>query len=317
MRANRYGCMARADAPTPMMAQYRRLKEEAGDALLFYRMGDFFELFFDDAQGRLGLPRHCADEARRGCGRADPDVRGPGPFGRILSCPADQGRPSSRDRRADRKPAEARKARGSKALVERAIVRLVTPGTLTEETLARIRFGQLARGDRPRRRRMGDCRGRHFDGKVRAGELRARRARRRARAPVARRNDRGRCRCRASPPAPARAGSTALTGERALEGPLRPGDARRPGLAVARRTRRGRRAARLSRRNAEGRRDPARSSAADRAREPHGDRRGDRDSLELTRSVSAAASPEACSARSTAARPPPDAGCSPKTSRHR
>ena len=42
--------MARADAPTPMMAQYRRLKEEAGDALLFYRMGDFFELFFDDAR---------------------------------------------------------------------------------------------------------------------------------------------------------------------------------------------------------------------------------------------------------------------------
>ncbi len=46
-----YRCsMARADAPTPMMAQYRRLKEEAGDALLFYRMGDFFELFFDDAK---------------------------------------------------------------------------------------------------------------------------------------------------------------------------------------------------------------------------------------------------------------------------
>ena len=41
--------MARADDPspkqTPMMAQYHRLKAEAGDALLFYRMGDFFELF--------------------------------------------------------------------------------------------------------------------------------------------------------------------------------------------------------------------------------------------------------------------------------
>ena len=33
-----------------MMAQYQRLKDEAGDALLFYRMGDFFELFFDDAK---------------------------------------------------------------------------------------------------------------------------------------------------------------------------------------------------------------------------------------------------------------------------
>ena len=42
--------MARSDAQTPMMAQYHRLKAEAGDALLFYRMGDFFELFFDDAK---------------------------------------------------------------------------------------------------------------------------------------------------------------------------------------------------------------------------------------------------------------------------
>ena len=45
-------------------------------------------------------------------------------------------------------PAEARKARGSKALVERAIVRLVTPGTLTEETLLEFVVGQLAGGDR-------------------------------------------------------------------------------------------------------------------------------------------------------------------------
>src|SRR4028118_2182131 len=37
-------------APTPMMAQYLALKAEAADALLFYRMGDFFELFFDDAK---------------------------------------------------------------------------------------------------------------------------------------------------------------------------------------------------------------------------------------------------------------------------
>ena len=35
---------------TPMMAQYLALKREAGECLLFYRMGDFFELFFDDAK---------------------------------------------------------------------------------------------------------------------------------------------------------------------------------------------------------------------------------------------------------------------------
>ena len=38
-----------APQPTPMMAQYLAVKEEARDALLFYRMGDFYELFFDDA----------------------------------------------------------------------------------------------------------------------------------------------------------------------------------------------------------------------------------------------------------------------------
>ena len=41
---------ANDSAPTPMMAQYLALKGEAGDSLLFYRMGDFFELFFDDAK---------------------------------------------------------------------------------------------------------------------------------------------------------------------------------------------------------------------------------------------------------------------------
>ena len=42
--------MARADADTPMMKQYHRLKDEAGDALMFSRMVDFFDLFFKDAK---------------------------------------------------------------------------------------------------------------------------------------------------------------------------------------------------------------------------------------------------------------------------
>ena len=41
--------MKTAAQPTPMMMQYLAIKEQAGDALLFYRMGDFYELFFDDA----------------------------------------------------------------------------------------------------------------------------------------------------------------------------------------------------------------------------------------------------------------------------
>ena len=117
------------------MAQYRRLKDEAGDALLFYRMGDFFELFFGDAK----VAAACLDIAltRRGedCGE-------PIPMCGVPAHSADSY--LSRLIRAGHRvaiaeqtesPAEARKARGSKALVDRAIIRLVTPGTLTEEIL--------------------------------------------------------------------------------------------------------------------------------------------------------------------------------------
>jgi DNA mismatch repair protein MutS len=41
--------------PSPMMAQYLAIKAEAPDSLLFYRMGDFFELFFDDARIAAGV----------------------------------------------------------------------------------------------------------------------------------------------------------------------------------------------------------------------------------------------------------------------
>src|SRR3954453_19257043 len=127
--------MARADAPTPMMVQYRRLKEEAGDALLFYRMGDFFELFFDDAKAAAS----CLDIAltKRGEDAGEPIPMCGVPIGAAESYLARLIKGGHRVAIAEQieSPAEARKARGSKALVERAIVRLVTPGTLTEETL--------------------------------------------------------------------------------------------------------------------------------------------------------------------------------------
>src|ERR1700710_205902 len=44
-----------SDSASPMMVQYHALKTEAGDCLLFYRMGDFFELFFDDAKVASGV----------------------------------------------------------------------------------------------------------------------------------------------------------------------------------------------------------------------------------------------------------------------
>jgi DNA mismatch repair protein MutS len=127
--------MARADAPTPMMRQYRRLKDEAGDALLFYRMGDFFELFFDDAKAASA----CLDIAltKRGEDSGEPIPMCGVPVHSAESYLARLIKGGFRVAIAEQteSPAEARKARGSKALVERAIIRLVTPGTLTEETL--------------------------------------------------------------------------------------------------------------------------------------------------------------------------------------
>src|SRR4051794_19664073 len=127
--------MARADAPTPMMMQYRRLKEEAGDAMLFYRMGDFFELFFDDAKAASA----CLDIAltKRGEDAGEPIPMCGVPVHAAESYLARLIKGGFRVAIAEQteSPAEARKARGSKALVDRAIIRLVTPGTLTEETL--------------------------------------------------------------------------------------------------------------------------------------------------------------------------------------
>ena len=119
---------------TPMMTQYLAIKEAHPDCLLFYRMGDFYELFFDDAiaaakalditltrRGKhdgedipmCGVPVHAGEAylerlIRKGF--------------KVAICEQVED------------PAEARK-RGGKALVRRAAVRVVTPGTLTEDTL--------------------------------------------------------------------------------------------------------------------------------------------------------------------------------------
>jgi DNA mismatch repair protein MutS len=117
------------------MAQYRRLKDEAADALLFYRMGDFFELFFDDAK----IASACLDIAltKRGQDAGEPIPMCGVPVHSAESYLARLIKAGHRVAIAEQteSPAEARKARGSKALVDRAIIRLVTPGTLTEETL--------------------------------------------------------------------------------------------------------------------------------------------------------------------------------------
>ena len=119
---------------TPMMAQYLELKAGYPDALLFYRMGDFYEMFFDDAvaaaaaldialtkRGKhleqdipmCGVPHHAAEGyfltlIRKGF--------------RVAVCEQMES------------PTEAKK-RGAKSVVRREVVRLVTPGTLTEDSL--------------------------------------------------------------------------------------------------------------------------------------------------------------------------------------
>ena len=125
---------AGADRATPMMTQYWRIRREHPGALLFFRMGDFYELFFDDAEkaaaaldialtkrgkhlgedvAMCGVPVHSAESYLQRLIRAG--------F-RVAICEQTED------------PAEVGR-RGVKTLVGREVVRVVTPGTLTEDAL--------------------------------------------------------------------------------------------------------------------------------------------------------------------------------------
>ena len=80
---------------TPMMEQYIEIKAANPDSLLFYRMGDFYELFFDDAEKASPGARHRADQARQASGPGHPDVRRAGACRRRLSAEADRARASA------------------------------------------------------------------------------------------------------------------------------------------------------------------------------------------------------------------------------
>src|ERR687895_2169343 len=127
---------------TPMMAQYLEVKRAHPGSLLFYRMGDFYELFFGDAvkasaaldialtkRGKhlgedipmCGVPVHAAEAyleklIRKGF--------------RVAVC----------EQMED--PAEAKK-RGGKSPVRRDVIRLVTPGTITEDSLLDAREANI------------------------------------------------------------------------------------------------------------------------------------------------------------------------------
>ena len=127
--------MSGSATPTPMMAQYLALKAEAGDCLLFYRMGDFFELFFDDARTAAGVLDIALTS--RGEHEGKPVPMCGVPVHAAESYLARLIRAGCRVAIAEQveSPEEARQRGGSKALVARDIVRFVTAGTLTEETL--------------------------------------------------------------------------------------------------------------------------------------------------------------------------------------
>ena len=119
---------------TPMMEQFIEIKAANPDCLLFYRMGDFYEMFFEDAETAsraLGIVltkrgKHLGNDIPM-CGvpveRSDEYLHKLIALGhRVAVC----------EQLED--PAEAKK-RGAKSVVQRGVVRLVTPGTLTEDTL--------------------------------------------------------------------------------------------------------------------------------------------------------------------------------------
>src|SRR5690606_12819683 len=116
------------------MAQYLAAKAEHPDALLFFRMGDFYELFFEDAEkasAAVGIAL-----TKRGQHGGEPIPMAGVPWRQVEVYLAKLIRAGFKVAICDQMedPAEAKK-RGSKAIVRRSVVRVVTPGTLTEEGL--------------------------------------------------------------------------------------------------------------------------------------------------------------------------------------
>jgi DNA mismatch repair protein MutS len=134
-RASKSPALPGLSTPTPMMVQFLALKAKAGDCLLFYRMGDFFELFFEDAKiasqvldialtsrgehggspiPMCGVPVHAAE----------------GYLARLIKAGLRVAIAEQTE-----SPEQAKARGGSKALVARNIIRFVTAGTLTEDSL--------------------------------------------------------------------------------------------------------------------------------------------------------------------------------------
>ncbi len=125
-------------AATPMMAQYLGIKAQYPGALLFYRMGDFYEMFFEDAVAASQALDIALTKRGQHDGQDIPMCGVPvhSAEGYLLTLIRKGFRVAVCEQLED--PAEAKK-RGSKSVVKRDVVRLVTPGTLTEESLLEAR----------------------------------------------------------------------------------------------------------------------------------------------------------------------------------
>ena len=126
------------DKHTPMMAQYFAVKEQHPDYLLFYRLGDFYEMFFDDAIKASAALDIALTKRGREKGEDIPMCGVPVHSHEMyLSRLIRKGfKVAICEQTED--PAEARK-RGSTALVNREVTRLITPGTLTEDNILEAR----------------------------------------------------------------------------------------------------------------------------------------------------------------------------------
>jgi len=123
---------------TPMMVQYTAIKERHPDSLLFYRMGDFYELFFEDAEKAAAALDIALTKRGKHLGEDIPMCGVPvhsheNYLNRLIRCGY---RVAICEQTED--PAEARK-RGAKSVVNRDVVRIITQGTLTEDTLLNAR----------------------------------------------------------------------------------------------------------------------------------------------------------------------------------
>nr|HPQ50879.1 DNA mismatch repair protein MutS [Alphaproteobacteria bacterium] len=124
---------------TPMMAQYMAVKTTHPDCLLFYRMGDFYELFFDDAVKASAVLDITL--TKRGKTQGDEISMCGVPF---HSCEPYLARLIRAGHKVaiceqTETPEQAKRRGGSKALVNREVVRIITPGTLIEDTLLNAR----------------------------------------------------------------------------------------------------------------------------------------------------------------------------------